>query len=207
MGRPRPEIERAHISFSGKDGGELVFTAVEADLDVRCGSRDGAACAEFSWEGSDDNSHASGRGWAALGTQAASSAISSFTRVTTQASSQSANDFFNSVLAGGYRDRPAGLHFLLWELSFLSLVRNRLISFRLLAEFRCAPCQPLDQRRCLNRHPADKCRRREQLGEELTSRVRRWRPPIRPTANLKNASEPWLRPVGSSSGACRDRRS
>jgi hypothetical protein len=58
----------AHITFVGKDGGELVFLAVEADLDVRYGSRDGAACAEFSWEGFDDNTHASGRGWATLGT-------------------------------------------------------------------------------------------------------------------------------------------
>ena len=58
----------AHITFSGKDNGELVFIAIEADLDVRYGSRDGAACAEFSWEGFDDGSPASGRGWAALGT-------------------------------------------------------------------------------------------------------------------------------------------
>lgn len=61
-------LEPAHITFIGKDGGELAFVAVEADLDVRYGSRDGSACAEFSWEGSDDNSNASGRGWAALGT-------------------------------------------------------------------------------------------------------------------------------------------
>ena len=54
----------AHITFSGKDGGGLVFIAIEADLDVR----DGAACAEFSWEGFDDWQPASGRGWAALGT-------------------------------------------------------------------------------------------------------------------------------------------
>jgi hypothetical protein len=58
-------LEPAHITFVGKDS---VFGAVEADLDVRYGSRDGSACAEFSWEGSDDNTHASGRGWAALGT-------------------------------------------------------------------------------------------------------------------------------------------
>ena len=41
----------AHITFSGKDRGELAFLAVDGDLDVRYGSRDGAACAEFSWEG------------------------------------------------------------------------------------------------------------------------------------------------------------
>jgi len=58
----------AHITFTGKDRGELLFLAVEANLDVRYGSRDGAACAEFSWEGFDDGTQASGRGWAVLGT-------------------------------------------------------------------------------------------------------------------------------------------
>ena len=58
----------ARITFTGKDGGELIFLAVEADLDVRYSARDGVACAEFSWEGFDDGSPASGRGWAALGT-------------------------------------------------------------------------------------------------------------------------------------------
>jgi len=57
----------AHITFSGKDRGELAFLAVEADLDMRYVSRDGAACAEFSWEGFDDGTAASGCGWAALG--------------------------------------------------------------------------------------------------------------------------------------------
>ena len=37
----------AHIPFSGKGDGKLAFLAVEANLDVRYGSRDGAACAEF----------------------------------------------------------------------------------------------------------------------------------------------------------------
>src|SRR5205814_10216624 len=40
-------LEPAHITFVGKDSGELVFGAVEADLDVRYGS----ACAEFSMGG------------------------------------------------------------------------------------------------------------------------------------------------------------
>jgi hypothetical protein len=61
-------IEPAHITFSGNDGGELVFAAVEAELDVRYGSRGGEACAEFSWTGSDRGEPASGRGWAAFGT-------------------------------------------------------------------------------------------------------------------------------------------
>ena len=57
----------AHITFSRKGGGELTFIAIEADLDVRYGSRDSATRTEFSWEGFDDGSPASGRGWAALG--------------------------------------------------------------------------------------------------------------------------------------------
>ena len=61
-------LETPHITFTGQAGGKLVFAAVQADLDVRYCLRDGAACAEFSWEGSDDDTHASGRGWAALGT-------------------------------------------------------------------------------------------------------------------------------------------
>ena len=88
----------AHITFIGKDGGELAFIAIEADLDVRYGSRDGAACAEFSWEGFDDGSPASGRGWAALAPPAAWSATSSSTKATIQASSPNASDFFNSLL-------------------------------------------------------------------------------------------------------------
>jgi hypothetical protein len=37
-------LEPAHLTFTGNEGGELVFMAVEADLDVRYGSRDGSAC-------------------------------------------------------------------------------------------------------------------------------------------------------------------
>jgi hypothetical protein len=61
-------LAAAHITFTGKDSGKLVFLAIEANIDVRYGSCDGAACAEFSWEGFDDGSPASGRGWATLGT-------------------------------------------------------------------------------------------------------------------------------------------
>jgi hypothetical protein len=60
-------LEPAHVAFVGKDGGTMVFVAVEADLDVRYGTRDGSAVAEFSWEGSDDGTQSSGRGWAARG--------------------------------------------------------------------------------------------------------------------------------------------
>ena len=49
------EVEEAHITFQGGSDGEIVFGALNGVLDVRYGSRDGSACAEFSWEGFDDN--------------------------------------------------------------------------------------------------------------------------------------------------------
>jgi hypothetical protein len=58
----------AHITFTGDHGGSIAFVAVSATLDVRYGSRDGSACAEFSWEGFDDAEPACGRGWVAFGT-------------------------------------------------------------------------------------------------------------------------------------------
>ena len=61
-------IEPAHITFEGASDGELVFGAVKGWLDVRYGARDGAACAEFSWEGHNDADTACGRGWAVPGT-------------------------------------------------------------------------------------------------------------------------------------------
>jgi len=60
--------EPAHITFDKQSGGELAFAAVKAWLDVRYGTRDGQACAEFTFEGTDDNNATSGRGWAMLGT-------------------------------------------------------------------------------------------------------------------------------------------
>jgi len=62
------EVEEAHITFRAGSDGEIAFAALNGDLDVCYGARDGAACAEFSWEGFDDNHPASGRGWAKLGT-------------------------------------------------------------------------------------------------------------------------------------------
>ena len=44
-------VEEAHITFQGEADGEIAFGAVNGYLDVRYGSRDGSACAEFSWEG------------------------------------------------------------------------------------------------------------------------------------------------------------
>jgi hypothetical protein len=91
-------LEPAHITFIGKDSGELAVVAVAADLDVRYGSRNGSACVEFSWEGSDDNSMPAD----AVGPRSALlidwSVTSSSTKATTQISSPNASDFFNSLL-------------------------------------------------------------------------------------------------------------
>ena len=74
MTRRAPGFARAFAGrwriteMDGWDEIDLLKSAHLADLDVRYDARDGAACAEFSWEGFDDGSPASGRGWAALGT-------------------------------------------------------------------------------------------------------------------------------------------
>jgi hypothetical protein len=59
-------VEEAHITFRGVASGEIAFGALSGDLDVRYGSRDGSAIAEFSWQGQNENDEASGRGWAIL---------------------------------------------------------------------------------------------------------------------------------------------
>jgi hypothetical protein len=61
-------VEEAHITFEGSSDGEIIFGALIGFLDVRDGSRDGSASAEFSWEGKDEMDTACGRGWATLGT-------------------------------------------------------------------------------------------------------------------------------------------
>ena len=61
-------VEKAHITFHSAADGEIVFGALKGFLDVRYGTRDGSACAEFSWEGFDENDPASGRGWVTIGT-------------------------------------------------------------------------------------------------------------------------------------------
>jgi hypothetical protein len=43
--------------------GELNVIAIQASVDYRVGTRDGAPIAEFSWEGDDDGPTTSGRGW------------------------------------------------------------------------------------------------------------------------------------------------
>jgi hypothetical protein len=60
--------EEAHLTFQGAADGEIAFGALKGFLDVRYSTRDGSACAEFSWEGHDDRDPACGRGWVTLGT-------------------------------------------------------------------------------------------------------------------------------------------
>lgn len=62
------EVEEAHITFGPGSDGEIACIAISGDLDVRYGSRDGSASAEFSWQGSDDGEDACGRGWLMIGT-------------------------------------------------------------------------------------------------------------------------------------------
>jgi len=61
-------VEEAHLTFTGAADGEIAFGALKGFLDTRYGARDGAACAEFSWEGHDENDPACGRGWVTIGT-------------------------------------------------------------------------------------------------------------------------------------------
>ena len=61
-------VEEPHLTFEGKSDGEIAFGALKGFLDVRYGARDGSACAEFSWEGHDENDPACGRGWVMIGT-------------------------------------------------------------------------------------------------------------------------------------------
>jgi len=61
-------LEPAHITFIGKDSGELVFGAVEGDLDVRYGARTVLPAPNSPGRAPTTTTHASGRGWAALGT-------------------------------------------------------------------------------------------------------------------------------------------
>ncbi|WP_347338604.1 hypothetical protein [Bradyrhizobium guangzhouense] len=56
-------VEEAHLTFQGKSDGEIAFGALKGFLDVRYGTRNGSACAEFSWEGHDENDPSCGRGW------------------------------------------------------------------------------------------------------------------------------------------------
>jgi len=59
-------VAPAFIQFDKNGMGRFGFIAVEGWMDCRHEERDGRPAVEFSWEGSDDCDHASGRGWAAV---------------------------------------------------------------------------------------------------------------------------------------------
>ncbi|MBE2254347.1 MAG: hypothetical protein IAE78_32770 [Myxococcus sp.] len=52
--------------FDEEQSGELQFIAVRGWLDCRYGERDGLPLVEFSWQGDDEGTEASGRGWAVV---------------------------------------------------------------------------------------------------------------------------------------------
>jgi hypothetical protein len=94
-------VEEAHLTLTGEADGEIAFGALKGYLDVRYGSRDGAACAEFSWNGYDATTQRLDVDGSCSGLQAVSSAISTSTTVMIQASSANASDFFNALLGSG----------------------------------------------------------------------------------------------------------
>ena len=54
------------IEFDPDRTGRFGFIAVEGWMDCRETTRDGKACVEFTWAGSDEGDQVSGRGWAIL---------------------------------------------------------------------------------------------------------------------------------------------
>ena len=59
-------VQPGFMEFSDDGLGRFGFIAVNGELDCRNAPRDDRPGVEFSWEGNDDTSPASGRGWAAL---------------------------------------------------------------------------------------------------------------------------------------------
>ncbi len=59
-------VEPGFIEFGPDRTGRFGFIAVQGWMDCREATRDGPACVEFTWEGSDEGDQVSGRGWAAL---------------------------------------------------------------------------------------------------------------------------------------------
>jgi hypothetical protein len=99
-------VEEVHLTFEGKSDGEIAFGALKGFLDVRYGARDGSACAEFSWEGHDENDPAGRRGWVIIGTVGWLVATFIYTMAMIQASFANAAEFFNSLLECGAADIP-----------------------------------------------------------------------------------------------------
>jgi hypothetical protein len=59
-------VDPAFIEFHRDGTGRFRFIAVDGFLDWRDNERDGCRGVEFTWDGSDEGDHVSGRGWAVL---------------------------------------------------------------------------------------------------------------------------------------------
>lgn len=59
-------VAPAMITLKAKGVGEIVFIAIEAQLDYRVVTRDGLPGIEFSFQGFDEGDEVTGRGWAVL---------------------------------------------------------------------------------------------------------------------------------------------
>ncbi|MFF0818316.1 hypothetical protein ACFYVR_24660 [Rhodococcus sp. NPDC003318] len=59
-------VEPGFIEFTGDGTGQFGFVAVRGSMDCQTTERNGHAAVEFSWDGDDDDSQVSGRGWAVL---------------------------------------------------------------------------------------------------------------------------------------------
>lgn len=90
-------VEEGRLTVKGSTHGEIAFGALKGFLDVRYGTRDGLAFAEFSWKGHGENESVCGRVWVVFGTQAASSATSTSKTPAIRASFAKEPDFFNSL--------------------------------------------------------------------------------------------------------------
>jgi hypothetical protein len=60
------EVGEAHLTLGKKNVGEFAFLCISADIDYRLVERDGLPAAEFSFDGFDELTPVSGRGWAIL---------------------------------------------------------------------------------------------------------------------------------------------
>jgi len=59
-------VELGFIEFGRDRTGRFGFIAVEGWMDCHETTRDGHACVEFTWEGTDEGDQVTGRGWATL---------------------------------------------------------------------------------------------------------------------------------------------
>ena len=75
-------VETAHLTFKGAADGEIAFGALKGFLDIRYGTRDGSASAEFSWEEMMRTTRPPVVDWLSLALQAASSDTSTSTTAT-----------------------------------------------------------------------------------------------------------------------------